>query len=101
MQRIAGLLLMLWGLGWLASQMPSAADQPQPPTTSWRRTCVGWERVERLQNTPSTLPPAVHPAVFGLGLLLFALAGLIGFSPDQHPTPGEHTTPMPDLEISD
>ena len=92
MQRIVGLILILWGLGWLASQMPSMSDQSRSPAnSSWRRTCVGWERADRLQGDAPPPPPAVHPAVLGLGLLLFALSGLIGLAPEEHVTPDQCT----------
>ena len=84
MQRIAGVLLILWGLGWLASEMPSMHDRAPPSAAAWRRTSVGWERVDRLEGIEPPRPPVVHPAVFALGMLLFALSGLIGLTPDQH-----------------
>ena len=80
MQRIVGVLLILWGLGWLASQIPATPDHPPPPASSWRRTCDGWERADWLSGDMSPRQPALHPVVVGLVLLLFALAGLIGLA---------------------
>ena len=87
MRRIVGVLLILWGLGWLASQIPATPDR-QPPPSSWRRTCDGWERADWLSGDLSPRSPALHPVVVGLVLLLFASAGLVGFAPDEH-TPGD------------
>jgi hypothetical protein len=84
MQRIVAVLLVLWGLGWLASQIPAPPDPQPPPASSWRRTSDGWERAEWLSGNPLRRQPALHPAVVGLVLLLFASAALIGLSPDEH-----------------
>jgi hypothetical protein len=84
MLRIIGLLFILWGLGWLASEMPSTSHPKQPSaTTSWRRTSVGWERADQLQWDVSPRRPAVHPVFFSVALLSFALSGLIGLAPDE------------------
>jgi hypothetical protein len=91
MQRIVGALLVLWGLGWLASEIPIAPDHEQPRTTSWRRTSDGWERAEWLYGNGSRQPPALHPAIVGLALLLFALAALLGLAPDEQLASGEYT----------
>ncbi len=84
MQRIIGIVLVLSALGWLAGQLPGAS--PSAPTSAsasvWRRTCDGWERSDWLANDLLRQPPAVHPAVFGLGLAFFAVAGLIGLTPE-------------------
>lgn len=83
MQQIVGMVLILLGLGWLASEMPIApAEQPLPRETIWRRTCEGWERADWLRGDLSREQPALHPAILGLGLMFFALAALVGLSSD-------------------
>jgi hypothetical protein len=81
MQQIIGVVLLLLGLGWLASQMPAAPAQPTSPhDTTWRRTCDGWERADWLRGDLSREQPALHPAILGLALMFFTLAALIGLS---------------------
>lgn len=83
MQQIVGVILILFGLGWLASEMPIApAEQPPTHETTWRRTCEGWERADWLRSDLSREQPALHPAILGLGLMFFTLASLIGLSSD-------------------
>lgn len=83
MQQIVGLVLILFGLGWLACEMPTApAKQLSPVEVTWRRTCEGWERANWLRDDLSREPPALHPAILALVLLLFALAALMGLSSD-------------------
>jgi hypothetical protein len=96
MQRIVGALLVLWGLGWLASEIPVAPDHEQPPMSSWRRTGDGWERAEWLYGNVSRQPPALHPAVVGLALLLFVLAASLGLSPNEQLAPGEYNGGKPE-----
>jgi hypothetical protein len=81
MQRTAGMLLILVGLGWLASEIPATPNAEQPRTTSWRRTNDGWERAAWLYGEVSRRPPDLHPLVVGAAQLLFALAALVGLSP--------------------
>lgn len=84
MQRIVGVVLILVGLGWLASEMPTApAKQSPPEPIAWRRTCEGWQRADWLRTDLSREPPVLHPAVLGLTLLSFALAALMGLSPEE------------------
>lgn len=81
MQRVIGVVLMLVGLGWLASEIPTApAKQAAPEPIAWRRTCEGWQRADWLRTDLSREPPVLHPAVLGLTLLSFALAALMGLS---------------------
>ncbi len=82
MVRIVGVLLVLLAVVWLASQIPATPSAEQPRTDSWRRTCNGWERAEWLYGDQSHRPPALHPALVGMVLLLFASAALIGLSPE-------------------
>lgn len=83
MQRIVGMILILWGLGWLVSEMPATPEDPTVVEASaWRRTCEGWERARWFAGDLSRPRPALHPAVFGVGLLMFSLAGLIGLAPE-------------------
>jgi len=83
MQQIVGVILILFGLGWLASQIPAApVKQPSPHETTWRRTCEGWERADWLRGDLSREQPALHPAILGLALIFFALAALLGLSSD-------------------
>jgi hypothetical protein len=94
MQRIVAVLLVLWGVGWVASQIPAAPEVQQPRTVAWRRTCDGWERAEQLFGDLSRPQPVLHPAVAGLVLLLFALAALSGLAPDEHRSPGSDPSQM-------
>ena len=82
MQRIVGVLLILFTLGWLACHVPATPAPDQPRTTSWRRTSDGWERADRLFADVPRSQPMLHPAVVGLALLLFVSAALIGLSAD-------------------
>ena len=82
MQRIVGMLLILFALGWLASHVPATPAPDPPRTVSWRRTSDGWQRVDSLYADVPRSQPVFHPVVVGLTLLLFASAALIGLSAD-------------------
>lgn len=81
MRLIGWLLLILLGLGWLASEVPLAGPQPDGrPESVWRRTRDGWEKISWW--TPRTRTPrtVLHPMVVGLLEMFLALAALIAFS---------------------
>jgi hypothetical protein len=83
MQQIVGAILILFGLGWLASQLPTTpVEPPLSHETTWRRTCDGWERADWLRGDLLREQPALHPAILGLALMLFALAALVGLPSD-------------------
>ena len=84
MQRIIGLILILWGLGWFISEIPSMPESPPPAESiAWRRTCNGWQRARWLAGELPPARPALHPALFGAGMLMFSLAGLLGLTPEK------------------
>jgi len=68
MRRVAVLLLLLAGITWAASELPSAdAQRPVDPRTQWRRTRNGWEHPTWLTETETTTQfPNVHPGLFAL-----------------------------------
>ena len=83
MRLIGWLLLILVGLGWLASEVPLAETRPERPLKAdWRRTAQGWERPSTWPAQTKIRRPAVHPVVVGLLQLFLALAVLIAFSKD-------------------
>ena len=84
MRLIAGILLILVGLGWLASEIPLSQAQPgRSQPTGWRRTAHGWERSGTWTAETNGCRPAVHPVVIGLFQLFLALAFLVAFSTDR------------------
>jgi hypothetical protein len=82
MTRVVGLLLILFGTGWLISEWPST-EPTHEPSLVWRRTAVGWEHVDQRHWIAAPQQPTIHPLLFSLALLSFALSGLIGFSSDE------------------
>ena len=82
MRLIGGLLLLiLAGLGYLASELSLGNDSPQPePTTQWRRTVDGWEKPDWLTSDPPIRRPALHPTVVGLLQIFLALGALLFFA---------------------
>jgi hypothetical protein len=97
MQRIVGLLLILWGAGWLASEMPAEPDQQKHAPIPWRHTSDGWERANWLWRNVPHPQPTLHPVVVGALLALFASAALIGLSPEQRDAanvPSSSTDPV-------
>jgi hypothetical protein len=94
MQRVVGMLLVLFGLCWLVSQLPATPQARPSPASSWRRTCDGWQRADWLDGDAMRRPPVLHPAALGLILLLFAVAGLLAFSSDAPKTPANQSSPV-------
>jgi hypothetical protein len=100
---IGWLLLMLWGVGPLAGQVPPVetpardlrageGHRREPPPnllqedaeasalgweTTWRRTRDGWERPGQWTFHRKSHPPALHPIVVALLEVFLALAALI------------------------
>jgi hypothetical protein len=98
MRWLVGVLLILLGPACPAAGLPAATEARPPLATSWRRTCDGWERADWFVVDAMRQPPALHPAVVSLLLFLFALAALLGLSPDAPVTRGadsssEHLAP--------
>ncbi len=81
MRKIGWILLILVGLGWVASEVPLSGPGPNDaPQTGWRRTAGGWEDCGVWATQPKGCRPAVHPIVLGLLQLFLASAALIAFS---------------------
>ena len=81
MRLIGWLLVILMGLGWLASEVPLPGSRPDgQPQTGWRRTCDGWERITWWTAQPETRRPVLHPTVVALLEMFLALAALVAFS---------------------
>ncbi|HID78555.1 MAG TPA: hypothetical protein EYP56_21510 [Planctomycetaceae bacterium] len=69
MRLIVGLVVLLLGIGWAASQLPWPSSNPAghgPPGIVWRRTRQGWEPAVWLQPPPVPRRPSLHPVVVGL-----------------------------------
>lgn len=80
---IGPLVLILFGLGWLASEVPLPRTQPRAAvTTGWRRTRDGWEHSSCWTRDGKTRQPALHPNVVGLLEMFLAVAGLLALSKD-------------------
>lgn len=81
MRLIAGLLLILLGLGWLACELPLGDDAREPgPKTAWRRTVDGWEQTTWWATEQPLRRPAIHPTIVALLQMFLALAALLIFS---------------------
>ena len=81
MRMILGLLLIILGLGWLASETPIGNDSLQLNCgTHWRRTVDGWERANWIVGDEVIRRPALHPTVIALLQMLLAIAALILFA---------------------
>lgn len=80
MRLIGGLLLVLAGLGYLASELSLGNESPQPePTTQWRRTVDGWEKPAWLTSDLPIRRPALHPTIVGLLQMFLTLGALLFF----------------------
>ena len=80
MRLIGGIVLILLGLLWLASEIPLAAPPQKRPQTDWRRTCDGWEKKSWWVPEKPNHQPTLHPVVVGLLEVFLSLAVLIAFS---------------------
>ncbi len=100
--RIGWLLLILFGLGWLACEVPLAAPKRSEALENpWRRTRHGWEEIGSLSTESRPHRPSLHPIVVALLELFLATAALIAFSvrKTRFPIPpfsGAATLPVPD-----
>jgi hypothetical protein len=82
MRLIGWLLLLLIGLNWLASQLPSSTQTSSSGlAANWRRTVNGWERLPLPATEGPTAAPAIHPALLGMLEILATLAAMKVFSP--------------------
>ncbi|NQU19661.1 MAG: hypothetical protein HQ567_00150 [Candidatus Nealsonbacteria bacterium] len=84
MRLIAGLLLILLVLGWLAVTLPVAKTEPDcaegPIDDGWRQTTDGWQHRDGWAPHHRASLPGLHPAVVGLLELQLSLAALVGLS---------------------
>ena len=84
MRLITGILLILWGLCWLAATVPVAETGPDRADRlkddGWRRTTDGWQHRSSWKQHYRADSPGLHPAVVGLLELQLSLAALIGLS---------------------
>ena len=92
MRLIAGLLLILLGLCWLAAAVPVAEIEPdrsdRPKDDGWRQTTDGWQHRSSWTPHHRADSPGLHPTVVGLLELQLSLAALIGFSMRPYPRMG-------------
>ncbi len=87
--RIGAVLLVLFGIGWLAGTLPATSGPSEPASNvSWRRTRDGWQhgepllfRASKIANGSAGDHLTVHPAVVAGAELLFAVSALVGLSP--------------------
>ncbi len=73
MQKIGWIMAILCGLSWWASEMPLPGDASPPPAQTenvWRRTVNGWEKTSEWILPPDKSPPAFHPGILGLLMIL-------------------------------
>ena len=100
MRLIAGLVLMLLVLSWVACEAPLSYSEgsaetagglcalhaqklfpSEPgPKTAWRRTIDGWEKTTWWSSDPPIRRPALHPTVVALMQMFLALGALILFA---------------------
>ncbi len=100
MRLIAGLMLVLLVLGWMACEVPLSCSECSTETvgglcalhaqklfssepgskTAWRRTADGWEKTTWWSSDPPIRRPALHPTVVALMQIFLALGALILFA---------------------
>jgi hypothetical protein len=81
MRRIGWLLLVLVGLMWVASRLPSERNSPaEDPAAAWRRTSHGWEQLDVQSAAERSTSPTLHPAIVGCLQVLLTLMALVAFS---------------------
>lgn len=88
MRWLAGFLLLLAAIGWLACEirLPAPTTATGASLDSWRLTRDGWEQASWLTPPTSRPAPSLHPAVVGLLELLLSLTALVAFPACLTPT---------------
>lgn len=81
MQRIGWILLILFLLGWVASEVPCQGPDSQPATV-WRRTRDGWEHRDRVLPAPEPYRPALHPVVIAAMEVLLSATAMLALTRD-------------------
>ena len=81
MRFIAGILLLILGIGSISCRWEAASGKPPAaaPPIPWVRTVSGWERFDPHQITVAA-PPTLHPLVVASGEALASILGLALFS---------------------
>lgn len=78
MRLIVCLLLVLIGIGWLASEVQlTAAPSQGNDDTGWRRTRDGWQHQSLWTGREPVREPRLHPVLVGVLQLLLSAAALI------------------------
>ncbi len=79
-RKIFWLLLMLMLIVWLGSEPSGISDaSANEPTTAWRRTAQGWEKLNLYGPEIVYRRPELHPAIFGTLELALTSASLLLF----------------------
>lgn len=84
MHQIAGILLVLVAIGWVAIELPgpTPADANQPATV-WRRTRHGWEHQDRVLPQRPVHRPGLHPVVIAAFEVLLTATVMLAVQRDR------------------
>jgi hypothetical protein len=78
-RRIGWILLILFLLGWVASEVPCQGPEPLPATV-WRRTRDGWEHRDWVLPPREPYRPALHPLVIAAMEVLLSATAMLTLS---------------------
>ena len=87
MRRFRWIIIALLVLPWLASEAVASAAAVEDASSGWRRTRVGWQRVECLRPQIPYRRPGLHPAVVGSLEVLLTTTAMLALSGGRSTTP--------------
>jgi hypothetical protein len=102
-RQIVCLIAVLGTLGWLACVLPGPPPMPsqdRDPLGVWRRTAAGWENSNAWTAPDPSHPPAMHPLLAALFLIVGTVGGtqLVKAAP---PDAGQTHPAVQDLQPND